>query len=111
MQLETLGLEGNPLTEPMITLIQKEGTASVISYLRENMPGGFFFFLSFCHGCFLCIVVGDTVLIKVLSFVHFKVGNPPQEREWIPLEEDFASNSSGKFFITQIHRYTLDVVS
>ncbi|KAI8804300.1 Endonuclease/exonuclease/phosphatase [Cladochytrium replicatum] len=37
-QLETFGLEGNPLSEPFLSIIQKDGTAAVISYLRENCP-------------------------------------------------------------------------
>jgi hypothetical protein len=32
-----------------------------------------------------------------LVFLQTLVGNPPQEREWIPLEDEFnAANSTGK---------------
>ena len=37
--LETLGLEGNPLNEPIASMIQNEGTTAVISYLRDTCPG------------------------------------------------------------------------
>ncbi|KNC96818.1 uncharacterized protein SPPG_08019 [Spizellomyces punctatus DAOM BR117] len=39
-QLETLGLEGNPLNEPVGSMIQKEGTNAVVTYLREMCPVG-----------------------------------------------------------------------
>jgi len=38
-QLETLGVEGNPLSEPIIGLMQKDGTQGVITYLRDSCPG------------------------------------------------------------------------
>ena len=37
-QLDVLGLEGNPLAEPIYSLMQKEGTPAVITYLRDNCP-------------------------------------------------------------------------
>ncbi|KAG0211623.1 Glucose-repressible alcohol dehydrogenase transcriptional effector [Mortierella sp. GBA30] len=37
-QLEILALEGNPLNESLKNLLQQEGTAAVINYLRENCP-------------------------------------------------------------------------
>ncbi|CAG8462477.1 11804_t:CDS:2 [Ambispora leptoticha] len=37
-QLDTLGLEGNPLNDPIKSMIQNEGTSAVITYLRENCP-------------------------------------------------------------------------
>ncbi|KAJ3071149.1 Glucose-repressible alcohol dehydrogenase transcriptional effector, partial [Rhizoclosmatium hyalinum] len=40
-QLDLFGLEGNPLSEPYIGFLQKEGGAlHIISYLRENIPAG-----------------------------------------------------------------------
>ncbi|KAJ3185823.1 Glucose-repressible alcohol dehydrogenase transcriptional effector [Gaertneriomyces sp. JEL0708] len=39
-QLELLGLEGNPLNEPIATMIQKEGTTAVVHYLRDLAPMG-----------------------------------------------------------------------
>ncbi|KAJ3021509.1 Glucose-repressible alcohol dehydrogenase transcriptional effector [Thoreauomyces humboldtii] len=39
-QLEVLGLEGNPLNEPVVSMIQKEGTSAVVTYLREMCPVG-----------------------------------------------------------------------
>ncbi|KAG9293308.1 hypothetical protein G9A89_007554 [Geosiphon pyriformis] len=37
-QLETLGLEGNPLNEPIKTILQNKGTNAVITYLRDGCP-------------------------------------------------------------------------
>ncbi|PVU92120.1 hypothetical protein BB561_004030 [Smittium simulii] len=37
-QLETLGLEGNPTSEPTRSLLQKKGTRVVIEYLRDIAP-------------------------------------------------------------------------
>lgn len=37
-QLEELGVEGNPLAEALLTTIQKEGTASLVAYLRDSCP-------------------------------------------------------------------------
>ncbi|KXS21619.1 hypothetical protein M427DRAFT_51039 [Gonapodya prolifera JEL478] len=37
-QLENLGLEGNPIQEPLLSIMQKEGTSAVTSYLRDNCP-------------------------------------------------------------------------
>ncbi|RKO94113.1 Endonuclease/exonuclease/phosphatase [Blyttiomyces helicus] len=39
-QLETLGLEGNPVEEPIASMIIKEGTTGVVTYLREMCPAG-----------------------------------------------------------------------
>lgn len=36
--LETLGLEGNPLPENIRSLLEKEGTTALISYLRDSCP-------------------------------------------------------------------------
>ncbi|KAJ3300703.1 Glucose-repressible alcohol dehydrogenase transcriptional effector [Borealophlyctis nickersoniae] len=38
--LETLGLEGNPLNDPIMGMIQKDGTTAVIQYLRDMCPVG-----------------------------------------------------------------------
>ncbi|KAJ1951685.1 Glucose-repressible alcohol dehydrogenase transcriptional effector, partial [Dispira parvispora] len=35
-RLNVLGLEGNPLQDPLKTLLQKEGTQELIHYLRDN---------------------------------------------------------------------------
>ena len=40
-QLETLGIEGNPLSEPLKQIMMKDGTKTLIVYLRENCPGEF----------------------------------------------------------------------
>ncbi len=40
-QLEFLGLEGNPMTEPIASMIIKDGTTAVIEYLRDICPGIF----------------------------------------------------------------------
>ncbi|PLB38767.1 CCR4-Not complex 3'-5'-exoribonuclease subunit Ccr4 [Aspergillus candidus] len=37
-RLETLGIEGNPLDDVLKSLIMKEGTRSLIRYLKEEMP-------------------------------------------------------------------------
>ncbi|TFK67381.1 hypothetical protein BDN72DRAFT_770732 [Pluteus cervinus] len=37
-QLQTLGIEGNPLDATLKTMVQKEGTPSLISYLRDTCP-------------------------------------------------------------------------
>ncbi|RKP04705.1 hypothetical protein THASP1DRAFT_20830, partial [Thamnocephalis sphaerospora] len=37
-QLETLGLEGNPIQDPVKSMISGEGTSAVITYLRDNCP-------------------------------------------------------------------------
>ncbi|CAH7686137.1 Endonuclease/exonuclease/phosphatase [Phakopsora pachyrhizi] len=37
-QLEELGVEGNPLTESLLSTIQKEGTSSLVAYLRDSCP-------------------------------------------------------------------------
>ncbi|KAA1096968.1 Glucose-repressible alcohol dehydrogenase transcriptional effector [Puccinia graminis f. sp. tritici] len=37
-QLEELGVEGNPLTDTLLSTIQKEGTASLVAYLRDSCP-------------------------------------------------------------------------
>ncbi|KAJ3029784.1 UNVERIFIED_CONTAM: Glucose-repressible alcohol dehydrogenase transcriptional effector [Siphonaria sp. JEL0065] len=39
-QLEVFGLEGNPLGEPYVGFMQKEGALAIIGYLRENIPAG-----------------------------------------------------------------------
>lgn len=41
-RLETLGIQGNPLNEVLKSQIIKDGTRALITYLKENMPGGFF---------------------------------------------------------------------
>lgn len=37
-QLQTLGVEGNPLDPNLKTIVQKDGTPTLISYLRDNCP-------------------------------------------------------------------------
>ncbi|KAI9599184.1 Endonuclease/exonuclease/phosphatase [Syncephalis fuscata] len=37
-QLETLGLEGNPIQEPIKSMIATESTSAVTGYLRDNCP-------------------------------------------------------------------------
>ncbi|KAF8971229.1 Endonuclease/exonuclease/phosphatase [Flammula alnicola] len=37
-QLQTLGIEGNPLDPMLKSMIQKDGTQALISYLRDNCP-------------------------------------------------------------------------
>jgi len=37
-QLQTLGVEGNPLDPVLKSMVQKDGTRAVISYLRDNCP-------------------------------------------------------------------------
>lgn len=37
-QLQTLGIEGNPLDPMLKSMVQKDGTQAVISYLRDNCP-------------------------------------------------------------------------
>ncbi|KAI9137825.1 Endonuclease/exonuclease/phosphatase [Paraphysoderma sedebokerense] len=37
-QCECLGMEGNPMTDPIVSLMQKEGTSAVITYLRDHAP-------------------------------------------------------------------------
>ncbi|KAJ3220225.1 Glucose-repressible alcohol dehydrogenase transcriptional effector [Clydaea vesicula] len=39
-QLDILGLEGNPLSEPIVSLSQKDGAVGVIQYLRDSCPVG-----------------------------------------------------------------------
>ncbi|KAJ3088340.1 Glucose-repressible alcohol dehydrogenase transcriptional effector [Quaeritorhiza haematococci] len=39
-QLETLGIEGNPFNEPVLSIMQKDGTTGVITYLRDSCPAG-----------------------------------------------------------------------
>lgn len=41
-QLETLGIEGNPIGDPIAALMHKDGTAMVVQYLRDNCPGIYF---------------------------------------------------------------------
>ncbi|KAI9364449.1 Endonuclease/exonuclease/phosphatase [Zopfochytrium polystomum] len=64
-QLDTLGLEGNPLPESILSQLQREGAAAVVAYLRENIPAG----------------------------------NPPQERGWITLDEDFTPGANDVFTV------------
>ena len=37
-QLQTLGIEGNPLDAEIKTILQKDGTTSLIAYLRDSCP-------------------------------------------------------------------------
>jgi CCR4-NOT transcription complex subunit 6 len=37
-QLELLGLEGNPMSEPLGSMINEKGTPAVIKYLRDSCP-------------------------------------------------------------------------
>uniref|UniRef100_A0A8H7Y6Z8 CCR4-Not complex 3'-5'-exoribonuclease subunit Ccr4 n=1 Tax=Psilocybe cubensis TaxID=181762 RepID=A0A8H7Y6Z8_PSICU len=37
-QLQTLGIEGNPLDPLLKTMVQKDGTRALITYLRDNCP-------------------------------------------------------------------------
>lgn len=37
-QLQTLGIEGNPLDASLKTIVQKDGTPALISYLRDSCP-------------------------------------------------------------------------
>ncbi|ORX93439.1 hypothetical protein K493DRAFT_325062 [Basidiobolus meristosporus CBS 931.73] len=37
-QLENLGLEGNPIKEPLMSILYKDGIAELIAYLRDNCP-------------------------------------------------------------------------
>ncbi|KAK7005817.1 Endonuclease/exonuclease/phosphatase [Favolaschia claudopus] len=39
-RLKTLGIEGNPLDTQLKSLLQKDGTVALISYLRDNAPMG-----------------------------------------------------------------------
>eukprot|EP00842_Homolaphlyctis_polyrhiza_P004934 jgi/Hompol1/5441/HPOL_001935-RA len=39
-QLDLIGLEGNPVGEPIPSLLQKDGTKGVITYLRDMCPVG-----------------------------------------------------------------------
>jgi CCR4-NOT transcription complex subunit 6 len=72
-RLEIIGLEGNPMTDPIATMIQKDGTRAVITYLRDICPG---------------------------SILLILVGSPPADREWIMLEEENQSaNSAGDIFL------------
>ncbi|RKP38603.1 Endonuclease/exonuclease/phosphatase, partial [Dimargaris cristalligena] len=36
--LDILGLEGNPLQDPLQTILQKEGTGPAVAFLRDNAP-------------------------------------------------------------------------
>lgn len=38
-RLETLGIEGNPLNEVLKSQVMKEGTKTLVRYLKEEMPG------------------------------------------------------------------------
>lgn len=40
-RLETLGIEGNPLNDVLKSQIMKDGTKSLIKYLKEEMPGAY----------------------------------------------------------------------
>jgi CCR4-NOT transcription complex subunit 6 len=42
-QLENLGLEGNPIQDPVLSIFQKEGTTGVIQHLRDSCPRMYFF--------------------------------------------------------------------
>lgn len=37
-QLEMLGIEGNPMENALRTIVQKDGTSALISYLRDSCP-------------------------------------------------------------------------
>jgi CCR4-NOT transcription complex subunit 6 len=37
-QLELIGLEGNPISEPIASMLTEKGTAAVIKYLRDSCP-------------------------------------------------------------------------
>lgn len=37
-QLQTIGIEGNPLDASLKNIVQKDGTAALISYLRDSCP-------------------------------------------------------------------------
>ncbi|ORX90110.1 hypothetical protein K493DRAFT_288487 [Basidiobolus meristosporus CBS 931.73] len=37
-QLENLGLEGNPIKEPFMSILYKDGISELIAYLRDNCP-------------------------------------------------------------------------
>jgi CCR4-NOT transcription complex subunit 6 len=37
-QLELIGLEGNPISEPIASMLTEKGTGSVIKYLRDSCP-------------------------------------------------------------------------
>ncbi|KAF8433413.1 Endonuclease/exonuclease/phosphatase [Terfezia claveryi] len=37
-QLEMMGIEGNPIADPLKQIMMKEGTRALITYLRENCP-------------------------------------------------------------------------
>lgn len=50
-QLDTLGIEGNPLNDVLKSRIMQEGTRELIKYLKEEMPGEFQRFLP--HSFFL----------------------------------------------------------
>lgn len=39
-QLELLGLEGNPMSEPILSMIVEKGTTAVVRYLRDSCPMG-----------------------------------------------------------------------
>ena len=60
--LETLGIDGNPLEERMRKVLTEEGTTALIAQLRDSCP----------------------------------VGNAPPERQWIEIDPDVTSPSSGK---------------
>lgn len=50
-QLEILGLDGNPIPEPIPSLLMKEGTTGVISYLRDSCPGKSTYVFVFLISC------------------------------------------------------------
>jgi CCR4-NOT transcription complex subunit 6 len=74
-QLDILGLEGNPMSEPIGSMIIEKGTKVVIKYLRDSCP--------------------SNLLFDVVS-------PPPADREWIEIDDgNPAAQSGSKLLISE----------
>lgn len=81
-QLETLAIEGNPLSDDIKSIVAESGTSELIRQLRETSAGSSLSLFLVHHTC-TCHENADT---------HPDPA-PPNERDWISLEDDLSSVS------------------
>ena len=94
-QLEMLGLEGNPINEPIASMIIEKGTSVVIKYLRDSCPCKFIITFAFT----ICGIEFFIIVCLILIFLCVNiVPPPPADREWIEIEDSSTVSPTGKTF-------------
>lgn len=77
-QCQNLGIEGNPIMEPILSVMMNQGTNTVIPFLRDHM-------------------ISKPIIIESLFYIIFIDTNPPMERFWHSLDQYNDSDSRTSF--------------